>query len=282
MCHFRFYCFFNFYQFSHQTFFFLPTIHFFFSFCFITIIYTKIHQFNTKSYFIPFYHYPAFTKLKFSPPTMNIIIDTLPFSLSALGVLAIAHKILPPFKSFLDYSHYIYQDPLSASHTTLPSSKFVSCYSAFSLSLARKLVLYQFVLNAIIYATLTSAIITVELVLCEIGDWLSPDSRIIVWKLTTSILIVMLVLAIPLLEIFTVIYTSHIQIISKLKYPLIASSFSLWLFLFYYLGLFIPFLHPICPQTFLLPLLSDRWLPTTTIITLQTPAPFMKNPFLEL
>lgn len=54
----------------------------------------------------------------------------------------------------------------------------------------------------------------------------------------------MLVLAIPLLEIFTVIYTSHIQVISKLKYPLIASSFSLWLFLFYYLGLFIPLPPP--------------------------------------
>lgn len=174
---------------------------------------------------------------------MSLLINTLPFSLSALAVLAAAHKILPPFKSFLDYSQY-YPHQDTRDSISSPSGRTATCYNQFSLTLAKKLVLYQLVLNAIIYTTLTSAVITVELVLCEIGDWLSADARIVVWKLATTTLIAMLVVAVPLLEIFTILYTSPKFLIARLKYPLTAVIFSLWLFLFYYLGRFIPLPPP--------------------------------------
>lgn len=180
---------------------------------------------------------------------MSLILNTLPFSLSALAVLAAAHKVLPPFKSFLDYPHQKSSTSAAAAadqHLFSPKkdSFLHSTISFFSWPLSRKLVLYQFILNLIIYVTLTAAVVTVELVLCEIGDWLSSDARVLVWKLCTTTLIAMLVIAIPLLEVFTILYTSPIYAVSKLKYPLTIVVYTLWLFLFYALGRYIPLPPP--------------------------------------
>lgn len=184
---------------------------------------------------------------------IRILLHTTPFSLSALAVLAVAHKILPSFKAF---SSRTLVKPNTNNATASPSATasdlnskqhpIIAFFSSISvpyfsdLTFPQKLALYQFFLNAIIYTTLTAAVLTVELVLCEIGDWLAPDARVLVWKLCTTVLIAMLVVAIPLLELFTFLYTSPLPIIHKLKYPLTAVLYGLWLFIFYNIGHFIP------------------------------------------
>lgn len=185
---------------------------------------------------------------------MSLVLNTLPFSLSALAVFTVAHRVLPPANSFLNYS---FQDPPRLLTDTFQHSKPVSCYTSLSLSLARKLALYQFVLNSVICITLVSAVVTAELVLCEIGNWLSADARILVWKLATTTLIAMLIIAIPLFQIFTIIYTSQTPVISRFKYPLIALTFSIWLLIFYYIGQFIP-LPPPEPSQNSMPSVSAR------------------------
>ncbi|VVT47093.1 uncharacterized protein SAPINGB_P001539 [Magnusiomyces paraingens] len=173
----------------------------------------------------------------------SFILNTAPFSLSALVVLALAHRILPPFKSLtlVDPPHHtVPQDDPYAKHPIIAFLDSISLPAFSSLSFAQKLALYQFLLNATIYTTLTSAVLTAELVLCEIINWPAPDARVIVWKLTTTILIAMLVGAIPLLELFALLYSSPIPILRRLKYPLTLLLYILWLLIFQAVGNLIP------------------------------------------
>lgn len=176
---------------------------------------------------------------------MTLIVDLFPFISFALVIFYLIHKILPPLRSYVDYTPTTLLNEKSAFYSTTSAASQLEMSDHNNnnqqlKSYPRKVFLYQLLLNATIYITLTASLVIVQLVLCEIGDWFSSNARILIWKVCTTCLIAMLVISIPLLEIFTILYTSPIRIISRLNTPLTIVFFSLWLLIFYKLGQFIP------------------------------------------
>ncbi len=51
-------------------------------------------------------------------------------------------------------------------------------------------------------STMCCSLIILELVLCETGNWLSPESRLVAWKLSTFWLSIMLVAVLPVAELY--------------------------------------------------------------------------------
>lgn len=88
------------------------------------------------------------------------------------------------------------------------------------------------------HTTTTASIVVVELVLCEICNWPSAQTRLILWKIITFILLAMLVVAIPLLEAF--LYISPFFRQRRARYPLTAGIFLGWILLFIKMGKYIP------------------------------------------
>lgn len=202
---------------------------------------------------------------------MSLFLSTLPFGLSAAAVILIAHKSIPPLQPLADsQSHPIHSSSLYSS-STLPRDYARNSPLRFFASLLSKdyqngkarLSAHQLLVNAAVYTTITASVVVVELVLCEICDWLDPAARVVVWKICTSVLLTMLVVVIPILEAFLWLYSSPSYLVSKFRYPLTAGAFLIWLFIFSKLGNYIP-LPP--PESTNVPkaLSSTYWSPNVT------------------
>lgn len=203
---------------------------------------------------------------------MAVFLDTLPFGLSAFAVFLAAHKYFPYLHSPKDLPHPIHSSSLysaspPARHFPLSSvycliASFFSNDNTYHQGKSR-LLLHQFLVNASVYITITASVVVVELVLCEICDWLDPSARIFVWKICTFVLLSMLVVVIPILEAFLWLYSSPSYLISKFKYPLTAGAFLTWIFIFSKLGNYIP-LPPPEPSNVPKSLASVYWSPVAS------------------
>lgn len=87
--------------------------------------------------------------------------------------------------------------------------------------------------------TISSSFVIAELVLCEISDWFSPDSKVIIWKVSTNTLLFMLIIAIPFLIISNWMGLNSIASSStspRLRYAVSLVIFAMWIFLFHFVG----------------------------------------------
>lgn len=85
-------------------------------------------------------------------------------------------------------------------------------------------------------STVCCSFIVIELVLCEICDWLSHSTRLILWAVSTKILLFMLTAAIPFAEI----YAATRSIANKnQRWSLRAVVFATYMYLFYWFGRYI-------------------------------------------
>lgn len=195
---------------------------------------------------------------------MSLLLNTLPFGISAFGVLLGTHKYLsklhdPTLSSNKDdltlpmHSSSLYNTSprssvslgsffgLSKSSTT---HFFQSSYFSLNQPDKRSYMLRQALINVAFYTTITASVVIVELVLCEICNWFDPAARIVVWKICTAILLIMLVVVIPILEAFLYFHSSPSYVVSKFKYPLTVGIFLIWLVVFAKMGDFIPLPPP--------------------------------------
>ena len=207
---------------------------------------------------------------------MSLFLNTLPFGISAFAVFLGAHKYLSTLQTLspkeLQQSHPIHtsslygtpparESPLSSTFNLI-TSLFSKNQSAHQQETSR-LRLHQFLVNISVYTTITASVVIVELVLCEICNWLDPAARIFVWRICTSVLLSMLVVVIPILEAFLWLYSSPSYVISKFKYPLTAGAFLAWIFIFSKLGNFIP-MPPPEPTNVAKSLTSAYWSPAAS------------------
>lgn len=182
---------------------------------------------------------------------MSLVVNTLPFSLSALGVFLTVHRYLPTLQGQNDPQHHpirstsIYSNAKKLRAALSFNSLKKVARSAFSNNSPHqhtkdRLLLHQFLVNASVSTTITASFVVVELVLCEICNWLDPTARVLVWKTCTTVLLSMLVVVIPILEVFLWLYSSSSALITRFKYPLTLTIFLTWLFIFSKMGNFIP------------------------------------------
>lgn len=194
---------------------------------------------------------------------MSLLLNTLPFGISAFGVLLGTHKYLsrlhdPSLNSNKD--DLILPMHSTSLYNTSPRSS-MSIGSLISLAKSsltqffpsshpnshhneRPFPLRQALINLAFYTTISASVVIVELVLCEICNWLDPAARIFVWKLCTAVLLSMLVVVIPILEAFLYFHSSPSYVVSRFKYPLTMGVFLIWLVIFAKMGNFIPLPPP--------------------------------------
>jgi hypothetical protein len=93
--------------------------------------------------------------------------------------------------------------------------------------------------NVLSYVTIGFSVVVAELVLCEIGNWVHPDTRLVVWKIAISVLTCFLVIVIPFTLLWG-LFTSYNVGQRRLNILCVLLFFSGYLFLFYSLGKYLP------------------------------------------
>ena len=98
-------------------------------------------------------------------------------------------------------------------------------------------------LSALTFAsTIALAAVLVELILCEISNTINPVARGLAFKITVSLLLFFLIIAIPLLEIHSVISAAGYKFKGsgkgrlRLSWILLIAGFTAWLFGFWWSG----------------------------------------------
>lgn len=186
--------------------------------------------------------------------TLAILLGTTPFAASALAVFLAAHKFLPVLRATDD----------SIPNTSLYKSASNSLSYLFKQHGTNKRLVAQVLLvNSAVYTTLAASAVIVELVLCEIGNWLEPAARIIAWKCCTTVLLIMLVLVIPILEAFMYLYSANATIHARFKVPMLILVSTAWLLMFQKLGDYIPLPPPDHPTVVTKALSTIYW--STTV-----------------
>ncbi|KAK9376249.1 Abscisic acid G-protein coupled receptor-domain-containing protein [Lipomyces chichibuensis] len=86
---------------------------------------------------------------------------------------------------------------------------------------------------------LATAGVIAELVLCEITDWVSPGPRFIAWRITTSFLLVVLIVIIPILLAYHW-FSDSTGLTKRFIFLFTTISFIIWLYIFYKIGDYLP------------------------------------------
>ena len=159
--------------------------------------------------------------------TAAVLISSLPFVITFLLVSGIVlERLFPLLSSAASVkSRPEHQLPLSRFRFRSPST-----YSAQSIS-------------AVIFSiTIALSAVLAELILCEISNTLDPAARSVALQVTVSTLLVLLVIAIPFLELHSFISSARWKFSGSgkgrlwLTWGLQIVGFSLWLFGFWWIG----------------------------------------------
>lgn len=158
-------------------------------------------------------------------PPLTIVFSSLPFIVTFLFVTTLVLQKLFPF--------------LSGEAHSLKTSAYVRPFSS-NASQARPIIKR---LSALTFAsTVALAAVLTELILCDISNTIDPITRGLAFRVTISLLLFLLIIAIPLLEIRSIISASGYEFSGKgkgrlrLAWVLQLAGFTAWLGGFWWSG----------------------------------------------
>ena len=159
------------------------------------------------------------------PASTAIIFSALPFIVTFLFVSTLVLQKLFPF--------------LSGEAQSLKTSAYARPFSS-SASQARPIIKR---LSAFVFAsTVALAAVLTELILCEISNTINPAARSLAFHVTITLLLFLLIIAIPFLEIHSIISASGYELSEKgngrfrLAWVLQIAGFAVWLGGFWWSG----------------------------------------------
>ena len=158
------------------------------------------------------------------PASTAIVFASLPFIVTFLFVSTLVLQKLFPFLSgeARSLKTSAYTRPFSNGGQIRPTIKHLSALTFSS--------------------TIALAAVLVELILCEISNTINPTARGLAFKVTVSLLLFFLIIAIPLLEIHSIISAAGYEFIGngkgrlRLSWILQVAGFTAWLLGFWWSG----------------------------------------------
>ena len=159
------------------------------------------------------------------PALAAIVVSSVPFILTFLFISTIVLEKLFPF--------------LSGEARSLKAGSYVRSFASHDGQTRPPIKR----LSALTFAsTVALAAVLVELILCEISNTINPTVRVLAFRVTVTLLLFFLVLAIPFLEIQSIIAAAGYEFMglgkggSRLAWILQASGFLAWLLGFWWSG----------------------------------------------